>query len=397
MNTTLSKQLSAKLVIVALLLSSNMTIMAQKKAPKTMKQNAKEIVADIGIGWNLGNTFEAYNFGTTDSETSWGNARTTKEMIDSIAAYGFKAVRIPVRWYPHFTYDDNTLTIDPSWLARIKEVVDYCIDNNLYVIINSHHEMWLEGHPTYADSADIYKRFRLLWTEIANYFNDYDEHLLFAGTNEVHVGNNWGRPTDENADVQNGYNQQFINAVRATNGNNAWRNLIVQTYACNGAFGLELFKKPTDKVKDRMIVEIHNYDPSDYGLNDRIRYWGKPYVSFGTNSENDEQNLTDTYEKVYKTFAKLEVPFIVGEMGTNYHTYKDETDREVVDRSAAYYYEYVFKTIRANGGAPFIWDNGVVNRRGRECFGLFDRRDHMKCTQPLVLSVIGLENKMHYK
>lgn len=392
MDIIMSRRQNAAIVITAMLFLGCITVMAQKKAPKTMRHNATEIVENMGVGWNLGNTFEAYNYGSTDSETSWGNARTTKEMIDSIAAYGFKAVRIPVRWYPHFKYYGNTLTIDASWITRIREVVDYCMANNLYAIINTHHEMWLEGHPTYADSAEVYKEFRLLWTEIANAFNDYDEHLLFAGTNEVHVGNNWGRPLDENAVVQNGYNQQFINAVRATKGNNAWRCLVVQTYVASGSFGLELFKMPTDKVKNRLIAEIHNYDPYKYGLTDEVRYWGKPYVSYGTNSENDETELKETYERVKTAFAKYSIPFIVGEMGTNYHTYKDEVDREVVDRSTAYYYDNVLRTIRSNGGAPFIWDNGVVNRRGKECFGMFDRRNHMKCTQPQVLKLIPFLN-----
>lgn len=355
---------------------------------KSMKQDAAAIVKNMGIGWNLGNTLEAYNRGAQDSETSWGNPHTTKEMIDSIAAAGFGAVRIPVRWYPHFTYDGTTLTVDPAWMNRVKEVVGYCIDNNLYAIINTHHESWLEGHPTYADSARVYKQLRLLWTEIANAFRDYDERLLFAASNEVHVGNNWGRPTDENAEVQNGYNQVFINAVRATGGKNKKRNLVVQTYVCNGQFGLELFRMPKDKAMNRLIVEMHNYDPYRYGLTDEIRFWGKDYVDYGTNSADDEAELTSTYDHIRRTFTDQGIPFIIGEMGSNYHTFKDTAEQAIVESSCTHYYNFVLSTIRSAGGAPFIWDNGATTHRGKECFGLFDRRNHMRCMHPGVVEAV---------
>ena len=366
-----------------------LSLQAQKKAPKGMRTDAVQIAKKMRVGWNLGNTLEAYNSGQgIESETSWGNPRTTKEMIDSVAAAGFGAVRIPVRWYPHFTCDGHTLTIDPAWMNRVKEIVGYCLDNHLYVIINSHHETWLEGHPTYADSARVYNQLRLMWTEIAKAFQSYDEHVLFAGTNEVHVGNNWGEPTAENAVVQNGYNQQFINAVRATGGNNRWRTLVVQTYVCNASFGLDLFKMPTDPTRQRLMVEVHNYDPYKYGLTDEVRFWGTPYQQYGTNSNNDEAELAATYRRLKDTFTDKGIPFVVGEMGANYHTYKDAAEAAIVEASCNYYYEKVLSTIRQNGGIPFIWDNGVTGRRGQECFGLFDRRNHMRSQHPGVIKAV---------
>jgi len=370
------------------LLLSCTSVRAQRNAPQSMRSDAKEIVKNMRVGWNLGNTLDAYNQGSQDSETSWGNPRTTKEMIDSVAAAGFGAVRIPVRWYPHFTYDGTTLTVDPQWMNRVKEIVGYCISNNLYAIINTHHESWLEGHPTYADSARVYRQFRLLWTEIAKAFQDYDQRVLFAGTNEVHVGNNWGRPTDENAEVQNGYNQVFVDAVRATGGNNLWRTLVVQTYVTNADFGVELFRMPKDKVSNRLIVEMHNYDPYRYGLTDEIRFWGTPYQKYGTNSTNDEADLEKTYSRLKHNFTDKGIPFIIGEMGTNYHSYRNDEEKIIVDESCIYYYNKVLNTIRNNGGCAFIWDNGVTTRRGKECFGLFDRRNHMKTMHPGVIEIV---------
>ena len=373
--------------------------------PKGMRTDAASIVKQMGVGWNLGNTFEAYNaprrsfsnipqvegnaLGVNQSaevtypagietETSWGNPVTTREMIDSVRAAGFRSLRLPVRWYPHFKYDGSTLKIDPLWIKRLREVVDYCRDNDMYVVMNTHHEMWLESHPTYADSAAVYKQLRMLWTEIALAFADYDEHLVFAGTNEVHIPNNWGQPTQENADVQNGFNQVFVDAVRATGGNNRWRPLVVQTYVCNGQFGIGLFRMPTDVVGGRLIVEVHNYDPYNYGLQDKIRFWGNQYKEYGTESEDDEAAIDHTYAQLHDAFTAKGVPFIVGEMGANFHTARDADELRVVEESYLYYLDYVVKAIRRNGGAPFVWDNGVTGRRGTECFGMFDRRNHMK-------------------
>lgn len=352
-------------------------------------QIAKKMASQMGIGWNLGNTLDAYSFGNAaDSETSWGNVKTEKWMIDSIAKAGFKSVRIPVRWYPHFTYSDNKMVIDATWMNRVKEIVGYCLDNDLYVIINTHHEMWLEGRPFYADSSRVYKQFRALWTEIATAFRDYDYKLLFAGTNEVHVGNDWGRPNDENSEVQNGYNQAFVDAVRATGGKNKDRNLVVQTYAANADFGVELFRLPKDKVKNHLLVEVHNYDPYKYGLTDEVRFWGRKYIELGTVSNDDEGVSKKLYDRLKREFTDKGIPFIVGEMGANYHTAKDDQELKLVEESCGEYYHTILNLIKVSGGVPFIWDNGQTFRRGKECFGLFDRRNNMKCMHPQVLEAV---------
>ena len=390
--------------MVAVCLSCSMSVSAQRRAPKGMRSDAMDVVKQMGVGWNLGNTLEAYNgrsaanlaprrrtgsdgqgtlpmdgVGDTfpaglETETSWGNPVTTKALIDSVRAAGFRSLRIPVRWYPHFVYDGQTLRIDPKWTARVKEIVGYALANDMYVVLNTHHEMWLESHPTYADSANVYKQLRMLWTEIAHEFADYDQHLVFAGTNEVHIPGNWGRPSQENADVQNGMNQVFVDAVRATGGKNRWRPLAVQTYVCNGQFGVELFRMPHDVVDKRLIVEVHNYDPYNYGLQDKVRFWGTPYIKYDTESDNDEAAIDATYRKLHDAFTAKGVPFIVGEMGANFHTGKDADELRVVEESYGYYLEHVVKVVRSNGGAPFVWDNGVTGRRGTECFGMFDRR-----------------------
>ena len=210
---------------------------------------------NVVMGWNLGNSLEAEG-----TETSWGNPATTADMIKSIKGEGFNAVRIPVRWGQHC--DMSTMTIDEKWLSRVKEIVDWCLAEDMYVIINTHHDLWLEHYPTNAKKAELNEKLGKLWTNIATAFADYDGRLAFAGLNEVNAEGNWGlTPTQENYDVTNSFNQTFVDAVRATGGNNAQRNLVVQSYRCNPTMGLTNLVVPTDPTPNRLSVEFHYYDP----------------------------------------------------------------------------------------------------------------------------------------
>ena len=182
---------------------------------------AQAVASQINLGWNLGNTLEAIC-----GETAWGNPATNQALIDAVKAAGFNAIRIPVSWNCHIT--DGSTTIPAAWMTRVKQVVDMAIAQNMYVIINIHWDGgWLQDHVTFADQPAVNARQDALWTQIANAFKTYDQHLLFAGTNEVHA--DYGTPTSEHITVQQSYNQTFVNAVRATGGNNASRTLVVQT------------------------------------------------------------------------------------------------------------------------------------------------------------------------
>ena len=150
-------------------------------------------------------------------------------------AAGFNAVRIPAAWDCHA--NQTTQDIDAAWMARVKQVVDYAIGQNMYVILNIHWDGgWLEEHPLFSYQTAVNQKQRAFWTQIATTFRDYNERLLFAGTNEVHA--DYGTPTTEHITVQQSYNQTFVNAVRATGGNNASRTLVVQTYNTNVWHGL---------------------------------------------------------------------------------------------------------------------------------------------------------------
>ena len=197
---------------------------------------AFEVVEDMGIGWNLGNSLDAmnknkgYNY---NSETFWNNPVVTKELIDTVAAQGYGAIRVPVSWYNHI---DSNGKIDEKWLARVAEVVNYCLDHDLYVIINVHHDAGMDQSYQwiYADVStydEDCKNLINLWSQIAVYFKDFDERLLFEATNEIMNRDSnwdWGVSWDDFRKVHD-LDQEFINTVRETGGKNASRYLVVCT------------------------------------------------------------------------------------------------------------------------------------------------------------------------
>ena len=282
-------------------------------------ETANEAVKNMCVGWNLGNTLDSNsgdinnmwieywsNRTPSDYETSWGQVITKPELIKMMKDAGFNAIRVPVTWYPHMeaTFNSvklisstNTLTpwdrandpigtkIQESWMQRVHEVVDYVISQGMYCILNIHHDTgsantaWLiASESDYAKQKDC---FEAIWQQIAEEFKDYDEHLLFEGYNEMldsyHSWNYASMATPSGYDntiataaynAINNYAQSFVDVVRATGGNNSQRNLIVTTYgACSGADTwsphlqdpLRNMKRPSDKVENHLIFEVHSY------------------------------------------------------------------------------------------------------------------------------------------
>ena len=203
---------------------------AQSPAPSLTSDNA---LSEMAPGWNLGNTLEAIGNGqkpfAASQETAWGNPPASQALMDAVKAAGFKSIRIPVAWSEYADADGN---IRPAWMARVTTVVDEARHAGLYVIINVHWDGgWIQ--PTKAAEATVDARLAKFWTQIATNFKDDDDHLLFAGTNEIGVTGVYSAPTADNCAVQNGFNQVFVNAVRSTGGNNATRWLVVQGYNTN--------------------------------------------------------------------------------------------------------------------------------------------------------------------
>ena len=376
-------------------------------AGNTVAQPTAKEWNDNGVGWNLGNQFEcsapgqdgeSMAIGNQDNadkaETAWGNPTVTKKTIKAIKDAGFNAIRIPVRWQCHIT-NDKAMSVSKTWMSRIKQVVDWCLGCDLKVIINVHHEKWLESTPYYKYKDNNCQKLALLWMNIANEFAAYDYRVAFAGTNEVHEPGKWGAPEKENLDVQNAYNQTFIDVVRATGGNNLKRNLLVQTYVCNPDFGIGgEFVVPTDAEgngNDYMTVEFHYYNPYDYCGECKYFWWGEPYKQYGETSPSDEKSLTTFFDKVVNTWASQGLGICIGEWGVTDH-YKGNIDLQ--HENMTYYCKTFVSEALRRGFSTFIWDNNKFGS-GPEMFGIFDRDRGMKVKATWILKGVmeGKETK----
>jgi endoglucanase len=356
-----------------------------------MTMDAQTWCQSVKAGWNLGNSLESAGGSWDNSswtwtnvweadrnkwETCWGNPATTASMIKAVKEAGFNAIRIPTRWEGHIT-DYDQMTIDPKWLARVKEVVDYAINLDMLVVLNTHHESWLENNPTYQYQNTINYRLTKIWTQIANTFIDYDDRLAFAGINEVQI--NWAQPTAENAAVQNSYNQTFVDAVRATGGRNYYRNLVVQTYSCNPYYGLNYLVVPTDVVEGRLAVEFHYYDPYEYCGSGQYYYWGKEYSSYGSTPSSNENTMKNLFTQAQQLWWKQGLGVVIGEYGVTNHYQENasKTEQNVQFENQEYWYKTLVSTARMNGFATFVWDNNAFGN-GTEKFGIFNRKSNMR-------------------
>ena len=347
-----------------------------------MSKTAMDIAALMYPGWNLGNTMEAGNSANNwknagiGSETLWQSAKTTQQLIDLVKASGFKSVRIPCSWVMGHITDAEACTIDADWLARVHEVVDYCIKNDLYVIINQHWDGgWIEHDGlTAATDVDATKaKLTKIWTQIANSFKNYDERLIFAGMNEPGVGAGDANALLGTADLANRiaeYEQTFIEAVRATGGNNAKRVLVVQGPNTNidNFVAHNYMNKIHDSATDRLMVEVHFYDPYQFTDLSEDKDWGKYYLYWGKNNKGGDADRTadakynEDYveaqmEKMKTHFFDKGYPVLIGEFGANQRLAigKDALH----DASVKDYYKAVVTCAINNGCVPVAWDTNA--------------------------------------
>ncbi len=348
----------------------------------------KETVADMGAGWNLGNTLDSNSGDTThmwierwterrpsDYETAWGQAVTTRELIKMMKEAGFRSIRIPVTWYPHmgakFHFEGESTgwspskdpigdRVDAAWMSRVKEIVDYVMAEDMYCILNVHHDTgtanthWLiaseENH------AQNSARFKSLWTQIAETFKDYDGRLLFEGYNEMtDSADSWcfasfNTPASYDEAVAtsaynaiNAYAQDFVDAVRATGGNNLKRNLIVNTYAaCSGQGDwnnhlldpLKRMELPEDQAENHIAFQVHYYP-------------GFANLSEGKKSVDDFISILNTH------LVSKGAPVIVGEWGSGGGDTGVSYDRKRSDYLS--FAEYFVRRAKENGMAAFYW------------------------------------------
>jgi len=325
-------------------------------APASGMRNlsSTELARLMSPGINLGNTLEAI-----PNETAWGNPVPTQALMSAYKAAGFRTVRIPISWSQYADADDH---IGAAWLAHVRQVVDYAHNAGLYAIINIHWDGGWMNHPTYDRQAAINARLTKFWTQIATAFKDDDDTLLFAGTNEVGQDNTYGPPTAEYAAVQNGFNQTFVNAVRATGGNNALRHLVVQGYFTNIDNTAAFNTVPKDTVANRLFMEVHYYDPYDFTLNNdsKIWQWGATATDPSAVETWANESWADAeFQKMKTTFGDKGVPVILGEYGAGMKAGYPGMDayRKAWDR-------YITRSAYRHGLVPVYWDTGgMIDRK----------------------------------
>lgn len=306
---------------------------------------AEAFMQKMNVGWSLGNSLDSKcdknNRGADRNlkqELNWGNPYVTKDLIDYVAQCGFNTIRIPVTWYYNTGVDEKgRLYIGQEWLARVQEVVDYALANQMYVILNSHHDQpILYAGVSETEMQQVLANSQSLWQQIATYFKDYDEHLIFEGFNEIdNVEKSWNYSALA-ADQMNRMNQIFVTTVRQTGGNNASRILMVPTLLDGtSADILQAFVLPQDTISNRLIVQVHFYT--------------KKY----------NQDIESDFAQLEAFSDRIGAPVVIGEFGTT-SSYPAAGIRA---RQAS---NYVARA--AEHGMKCIWwdnnsDYGVINRR----------------------------------
>ena len=335
--------------------------------PRAFGPTSTELLGKLRLGWNLGNSLDA-----PDGEAAWGNPQATPELFATVAKLGFRAVRIPVTWSPQ-TGPGPAFTIESSWLERVGEVVSYAHAAGLYAVINVHHDgadgfkgpEWLtlndaQGRTTEANNASVRARFVAVWRQIAGYFSQHGEELLFESMNEIHDG--YGDPDPRHMAFINDLNQHFVDLVRTSGGNNAQRHLIVPGYNTNIDHTVAGFTPPQDPTPGRLALSVHYYDPYTFALVAKTKTWGA--ASPGHDAWGQEAHVTTQFDKLKTRFIDQGLPVFLGEYGATHQAGFEDYRR--------YYVEYVTKAAVERGILPVYWDNGGHNDGG-ESFALFDR------------------------
>ena len=341
--------------------------------PEPEDNDAWRTLEAFGLGWNMGNHFDAFYNGDWagdrflwPDETCWGNPKCTRETFEKLYAAGFRSVRIPITWL-NTIGEAPEYKIDETWMKRIVEVVGWAGEAGLKVIINTHHDedhyygneamghRWLNIIGATADEKTndaIKDKIRGFWTNVANTFKNEGDWLVFESFNEINDGK-WGSSanTDKQAAVLNQWNQVFVDAVRATGGKNATRWLGVPTYAANPGM-IKYFKMPDDPVGKTMLA-VHCYDPYNYTLADGLpqKFWGHTM-----NNPVDEELVRDVFSSLYVNYIAKGIPVYMGEFGCSMRDHNISKEW----RNYLYYLEYFVKCSKSYGIPCFLWDNGSV-------------------------------------
>ena len=335
-----------------------------------MGSTAMQINANIKMAINIWNTMEA-----PGGETGWGNPAITQSLIDTLKKAGFNAIRIPCGYWAQGHVNKKTCEIDAAWLNRVKEVVQYCVNDGMYVEINRHHDGDNDPQLTglQLDSAKAIQK--AIWEQVATKLRDFDEHVMFASYNEPNA-------TDLPTSIAlHDLHQIFINAVRSTGGKNTYRTLVLQApstsldlanYFVPGAIpGM-----PYDPTPNKLMLEFHWYSPANFCIlggdaswGNEWRYWGANFhstddLTHNSNASAEEGYVQTNMQWAKKNFVDKNIPILVGEFGVEYHASHCPTPADSILslNSTAHFFAEIVRDARVNGCSSFLWA-GVINRQ----------------------------------
>ena len=339
-------------------------INAQALSGDTLKNaDTEAILEGMGLGWNLGNSLDATGGSGLDTETSWSNPKTTQALIDKVKSLGFNTVRVPVSWGKHVSGDNYT--IDSAWLARVKEVVDYCYKNDMYVILNIHHDTKSSAsasgagyYPRSSAYSSSEKFVTSVWSQMAEYFKDYDYHLIFETLNEprlIGTGyewwfSKWNIPSEVKDAIEciNKLNQKAVDTIRDTGSNNRGRLIMCPGYdaSIDGAT-VSGFKLPTDISgnKNRIAVSVHAYSPYNFAMN--IDTSNGATSTYSSSIKEELQNLFSTLKS---NFRDKGIPVVIGEFGSTDKNNTAERVKWATDYTAL---------AKKNNIPCVLWDNNA--------------------------------------
>jgi endoglucanase len=329
-----------------------------------MSSTAMQLSAKINLGINIGNTMEAPN------EGDWQPEKITESYIKFLKELGFNTVRLPCSWDWNHIIDREKAKIDPAWLNRVKEVVGWCVANDMYVVVNIHWDNgWLERNITPVKQDSINAKQKAYWEQIATTMRDFDEHLLFASANEPDA------PTAEKVAILLGFHQTFINAVRSTGGKNSYRVLVVQGPNTDIDRTDKLMNTlPTDETPDKLMVEVHFYTPGQFANSDKdyvgwpmFYYWGTGNMSTIEPERNavnveDEDAILKLFGRMKTKFIDKGIPVMMGEYAAYRRFDPNYLPKDMAKHEASvnYWNGFVTKKMVEYGIDPVFWEVGFV-------------------------------------
>lgn len=329
-----------------------------------------DFVKKMGIGINLGNTFESCGdwiegSSVKDFETAWGSPEITRELIEGYKKEGFSSLRIPVAWSNMMSED---YTIDQNYIERVKEVTEWALETGLYVVINIHWDGgWFENFPI--DKENCMEKYISIWTQVCENFEEYGDRLMFESLNEEAGWDSvWDKYSGDDSKKEEAYalvneiNQTFVDTVRESGGNNAERHLLIAGYNTDIQLTCdELFKMPDDPF-GKCALSVHYYTPSVYCIIDKEVEWGKPKSTWG--STRDYNELENNMNMIYDTYVAKGIPVIIGEYGVNLGN-KDPENVKLFLSS-------VSREARKRGICPMLWDTNDGGFYDRNIFKMSD-------------------------